>query len=145
MRGRGVAASWFELPRVARRLAVGAKVRFRARVRRRRCRDAARIAKVRFFVIIAAIRAQGRLSQLSAINRHNRQLFDLLVGAQQDRWGYCKAERHGGPAVHDHLEPGRDQQVFILAETGERLDRTDIRFGLAQDRGSRSDKRGLAL
>ena len=72
-------------------------------------------------------------------------LFDHLVGAQQDRWGYCKAERHGGPAVHDHLEPGRDQQVFILAETGERLDRTDIRFGLAQDRGSRSDKRGLAL
>jgi hypothetical protein len=28
------------------------------------------------FSIIAGIRAQGRLSQLSAINRHNQQLFD---------------------------------------------------------------------
>jgi hypothetical protein len=34
-------------------------------------------------LIIAAVRAQGGLSQLSAINRHNRQLFDLLVGAEQ--------------------------------------------------------------
>src|SRR6516165_10305042 len=44
---------------------------------------------------------------LSAINRHNQHLFDHLVGAQQDRWGYGKAERRGGLAVHDHLELGR--------------------------------------
>ena len=31
---------------------------------------------------IAAFRAQGSLSQLSAINRHNQQLFDLLIGAK---------------------------------------------------------------
>src|SRR6516164_3032183 len=40
----------------------------------------------------------------SAINRHNRHLFDHLVGAQQDRRGYRKAERLGGLEVHDHLE-----------------------------------------
>src|SRR5262249_27455323 len=34
-------------------------------------------------------------------------LFDDLVGAQHDRWGYGKTERRGGLAVHDHLEPGR--------------------------------------
>ena len=56
---------------------------------------------------IAAFRAQGRLCHLSAINRHNRQLFDLLVGAQQDRWGYGKAERLGGLEVDEHLELGR--------------------------------------
>src|SRR6516164_8762293 len=38
-----------------------------------------------------------------AINRHNRDLFDHLVGAQQYRWGYGKTERRGGLAVHDHL------------------------------------------
>src|SRR6516165_982299 len=32
------------------------------------------------------------------------RLFDDLVGAQQDRWGYGKAECRGGLAVHDHLE-----------------------------------------
>ena len=31
-------------------------------------------------------------------------LFDHLVGAQQNRWGYRKPERRGGLAVHDHLE-----------------------------------------
>src|SRR6516162_387576 len=62
---------------------------------------------VRLPLPIPAFRAQGRLSQLSAINRHNRQLFDLLVGAQQDRWGYGKAERLGGLEVDDHLELGR--------------------------------------
>src|SRR6516165_4520473 len=45
---------------------------------------------------------------LSAINRHNRRLFDHLGGAQQNRWGYGKIERVGGLAVHDHLEPGRE-------------------------------------
>src|SRR6516164_3922768 len=44
---------------------------------------------------------------LSAINRHNRRLFDDLVGAQQNRWGYGKTERVGSLAVHDHLELGR--------------------------------------
>src|SRR6516165_10563427 len=31
-------------------------------------------------------------------------LLDYLVGAQQNRWRYRKAERLGGLAVHDHLE-----------------------------------------
>ena len=44
------------------------------------------------------------MSQLSAINRHKRQLFNLLVGAQQNRWGYGKTERLGGLAVQDHLK-----------------------------------------
>ena len=48
--------------------------------------------------------AKGRLGQLSAINRHNQQLFDLLVGAQQDRRGYGMTERLGGLEVHSHLE-----------------------------------------
>src|SRR6516225_8632597 len=43
----------------------------------------------------------------SAINRHNQQLFDDLGGAQQNRWGYLKAERLGGLVVHDHLKLGR--------------------------------------
>src|SRR6516162_3642694 len=43
----------------------------------------------------------------SAINRHNQQLFDLLVGAQQNRWGYGKTQRLGGLEVHDHLKLGR--------------------------------------
>src|SRR6516225_1136986 len=42
---------------------------------------------------------------LSAINRHNQQLFvDHLGGAQHDRWGYGKPERLGGLAVQDHLK-----------------------------------------
>src|SRR6516225_8127177 len=45
---------------------------------------------------------------LSAINRHNQQLFDHLGGAQQNRWGYLKTERLGRLEVHGHLELGRD-------------------------------------
>ena len=45
--------------------------------------------------------AEVPVRQLGAINR---QLFDLLVGAQQNRWGYRKVERRGGLAVHEHLE-----------------------------------------
>src|SRR5262249_43180524 len=63
---------------------------------------------VRLPIPIAGIRAQGRFSQLSAINRHNQQLFDDLGGAQQNRWGYRKAERLGGLEVHDHLEFRRE-------------------------------------
>ena len=62
MRGRG-AASWFEPPRGARRLAVGfAKVRFPARP----CRGRGEDRQGPLFLIIAAVRAQGRLGQLSA-------------------------------------------------------------------------------
>src|SRR6516162_11049068 len=32
-----------------------------------------------------------------------KALFDHLVGAQQNRWGYRKAERLGGLEVDDHL------------------------------------------
>ena len=45
--------------------------------------------------------------EVSAINRHNRQLFDDLGGAQQNRWGYGKAKRLGSAEVQDHLELGR--------------------------------------
>jgi hypothetical protein len=48
---------------------------------------------VRLPIPIAAFRAHGRLGQLSAISRHNQQLFNHLVGAQQNRWGNGKAER----------------------------------------------------
>jgi len=37
----------------------------------------------------------------------SRRLFNHLVGAQQDRWGYRKTERRGGLAVYDHLELSR--------------------------------------
>ena len=40
----------------------------------------------------------------SAINRYNRQLFDHLGGAQQNRWGYRKAERLGDLEVDGHLK-----------------------------------------
>src|SRR5262249_23954404 len=33
-----------------------------------------------------------------------RTLFDDLVGAQQNRWGYGKTERLGGLEVDDHLK-----------------------------------------
>ena len=36
-----------------------------------------------------------------------KELIDHLVGAHQNRRGYCKAERRGGLAVHDHLKLGR--------------------------------------
>jgi hypothetical protein len=39
--------------------------------------------------------------QLSAINRHNQRLFDDLIGAQQNRWGYRKTERLGGLIAAD--------------------------------------------
>src|SRR5215831_11406478 len=49
-------------------------------------------------------RAEVPVCQLGAINRHNQQLFDDLGGAQQNRWGYGKAECLGGLAVQDHLK-----------------------------------------
>ena len=61
------------------------------------------------------------MSQLSAINRHNQQLFDHFGGAQQNRWGYGEAERLGGLEVHGHLELGR------------KLHREVARFLAAQD------------
>src|SRR5215467_1299312 len=48
--------------------------------------------------------AEVLVCQLGAINRHNRRLFDDLVGAKQDRWGHCKTERFGGLEVQDHLD-----------------------------------------
>src|SRR6516225_9763552 len=62
----------------------------------------------RFPFPIAAIMAASPAIPGSAINRHNQQSFDQLGGAQHDRWGYGKAERRGGLAVHDHLELGRE-------------------------------------
>jgi hypothetical protein len=64
-------------------------------------RQIGQAAQCRFLYLIAAFRAQGRLCHLSAINRHNQQLFDLLVGAQHYRRGYGKTERRGET---DHLK-----------------------------------------
>ena len=55
-------------------------------------------------VATGGVTAQGRLSQLSAINRRNAGLFDHLGGAQHDPWGYGKAKRLGGFEVHGHLK-----------------------------------------
>ena len=52
------------------------------------CHGRGRIANVRLSIPIAAFMAQGTLCQLSAINRHNQQLFD--GGAQQNRWGTAR-------------------------------------------------------
>ena len=38
------------------------------------------------------------------VNSARACLFDDLVSAQQYQWGYRKAKRLGGLAVHDHLE-----------------------------------------
>ena len=52
-----------------------------------------------------AARVCGHSGRRSPISPKGRpRLFDDLVGAQQDRWGYGKAERLGGLAVHDHLK-----------------------------------------
>src|SRR5262249_928376 len=40
----------------------------------------------------------------SAINRHNQQLFDLLIRAKQNGWRYGKAKPVGGFEVHDNLK-----------------------------------------
>jgi hypothetical protein len=47
-----------------------------------------------------------------------------LVGAQQYRWGYRKAERRGGPAIHDHLELGRKlhREIARLLATQDAID-----------------------
>ena len=42
--------------------------------------------------------------EVSANNCHNQRLFDDLVGAHQNRWGYRNAERLGGLQVHGHLK-----------------------------------------
>ena len=110
----------------------GLPKRFPARPTAAHAAGAAGIAKVRFFLVIAAIRAQGRLCQLSAINRHNRQLFDLLVGAQQDRGRHCKAERRGGLAVHDHLVFDRKLHRKI-ARVRAAQDAIDVRGGTTKD------------
>ena len=75
-----------EAPRQARRLAAGGCQTPLSRTSRLPANvvGAARIANVRLPSPIAAFRAQGRLGQLSAINRHNQQLLDDLVGAQQN-------------------------------------------------------------
>ena len=40
----------------------------------------------------------------TAVNSARACLFDDLISAQQNRWGYGKAEGRGGLAVHDHLK-----------------------------------------
>ena len=79
-------------------------------------RHRARVANVRFPLPISAFRAQGRLGQLSAINRHNQQLFDHLVGAQQNRWLAPEGDdgrfdiyvaMNGRSDWHDLERPGR--------------------------------------
>jgi hypothetical protein len=58
-------------------------------------------------------RPERRLSLVEAIGhpaarvRATASLLDHLIRAQYYRWGYGKAERFGGFAVHDHLELAR--------------------------------------
>ena len=44
---------------------------------------------------IAAFGPQGRLGQLSAINRHNQQLFDYPGGAQQEEMSRRLLKKEG--------------------------------------------------
>ena len=62
----------------------------------------------------------------------SRGLFDDLVGAQQNRWGYGKAERLGGLEVHDHLEFCRKQHREI-ARLGAAQNAIDISGGATPD------------
>ena len=66
--------------------------------------------------------------EVSAINRHNEQLFDGLVGAQHDRWGYGKAKRLGGFEVQDHLKFCR-QLNRKIARLGAAQNAVDISGG----------------
>ena len=68
-------------------------------------------------VIPRGVRLQASNPQLLG----RRGLFDNLVGAKQDRWGYRKAKRLGGLKVYDHLEFCRQ------------LHREIARLGAAQD------------
>src|SRR5215470_13888685 len=61
-----------------------------------------------------------------------RSLFDHLVRAQQNRWGYGKAERRGGLTVHDHLELGRKLHREI-ARLRAAQDAIDISRGTTKD------------
>ena len=92
----------------------------------------ARAPNVRLPVPIAEFRAEGTLGQLSAKNRHKWQLFDDLLGAQQDRRGYGKAERIGGIEVHGHLELGRQLHREIARLRAAR-DAIDISDGTTPD------------
>ena len=49
-------------------------------------------------------------SATQAVARARAAIFDLLVGAQQNRWRHRKTERLGGLAVHDHFK-GREQRL----------------------------------
>ena len=59
-------------------------------------------------------------------------LFDDLVGAQHDRWGYGKAKRRGGLAVHDHLVFHRKLHREI-ARLGAAQNAIDIGSGTTHD------------
>ena len=52
--------------------------------------------------------ACAAMGQAAAPPRTRNELpssfVDYLVGAEQDRWGYGKAQRLGGLEVHDHLK-----------------------------------------
>ena len=58
--------------------------------------------------------------------------FDHLVRAQQNRWGYGKAECRGGLAVHDHLEFCRELHRKI-ARLRAAQDAIDIGGGATPD------------
>jgi hypothetical protein len=64
--GRGAAFMVRAAKGVARRLAVGLQSLLSRASHAAACRGRGGIAKVRFFQVIAAVRAQGRLCQLSA-------------------------------------------------------------------------------
>jgi hypothetical protein len=60
-------------------------------------------------VVVSPVLAQRELPHLKLLLSvwellYNRKLLDHLIGAQQDRWGYGKTERLGGPEIHGKLD-----------------------------------------
>ena len=56
------------------------------------------------------------VGQSVPLNGGQSRLFDDLVGAQHDRWGYGKTKRLGGLEVHGHLELGRELHRELRAD-----------------------------
>ena len=68
--------------------------------------------------------ADQDLWRLMAHRRHGAELFDHLVGAKQNRWGYREAECLGGLEVDNHLKFYRhlNGQVGRLLATENAID-----------------------
>ena len=68
----------------------------------------------------------------SAINRHNRQLFDLLVGAQQNRWRYRKDRALGGATKGVCVVDSVGEQAAVCGKGRCVIDRRYVVLGRRQ-------------